>query len=98
MQCRHEPLYRIEHGYPILPAATTEDEETGAIENEMYGYGTIVSFQCNDGYRLVNGSTRMCQLNGTWSESQPHCASKYIVVQLSIIVILYVCVYLCMAT
>lgn len=47
-----------------------------AGEGERLGYGAKVTYACNEGFRLVEQSTRVCQLYGTWNGTQPHCESK----------------------
>ncbi|KAK7496782.1 hypothetical protein BaRGS_00011991 [Batillaria attramentaria] len=36
-------------------------------------YGSVCSFSCNSGYRLVGSSTNTCTGNGQWSSNQPRC-------------------------
>ena len=76
MECPKHPL-QIENGYPVT-LSTTGKGRAVSQEGERFGYGTKIAFECNEGYRLVESeeSTRFCQLNGTWTGTQPHCESK----------------------
>lgn len=69
VECFLEPLLEIENGYPVVL--------TGEGEGERLGYGAKVGFACNESYRLVAESIRVCQLNGTWNGTQPHCESEF---------------------
>ena len=63
VECFLEPL---NNGYPVIHAG----------EGERLGYGAKVTYACNEGFQMVAQSTRVCQLNGTWNGTQPHCKSK----------------------
>ena len=92
MKCLHQPLENIENGYPVIHTVEEEagereeeeeEEEEVMVSGEMdmltYGYGTVASFECNEGYGLIavnRSTTRTCQLSGTWSGAQPLCASE----------------------
>ena len=52
--------------YPMDP------EESGE-----YLSGTVASFVCDEGFELFGESTRMCQNNMTWTDSQPSCLSEW---------------------
>ncbi len=46
----------------------------------MAAYGTTVTVQCNDGYKLSNVSTStvlMCMEGGHWNASFDDCERKY---------------------
>lgn len=66
MECFVEPL---NNGYPVILGG----------ESERLGYGAKVAYACNEGYRLIAQSTRVCQWNGTWNGTMPHCESKFLV-------------------
>ncbi|CAK9296951.1 unnamed protein product [Gordionus sp. m RMFG-2023] len=36
-------------------------------------YGTLLSFNCNPGYKLLGPPVTLCSSNGTWSDSPPIC-------------------------
>ena len=36
-----------------------------------------VHFQCDDGFKLLGSSERVCQANGTWSRSRASCNGKF---------------------
>ena len=43
--------------------------------------GSIATYTCNFGFRLVGNDERICQFNTTWTEEEPYCEreSKYII-------------------
>ncbi|XP_076768323.1 LOW QUALITY PROTEIN: CUB and sushi domain-containing protein 3 [Arvicanthis niloticus] len=45
----------------------------GKREGKSFIYQSEVSFSCNSPFILVGSSTRLCQTDGTWSGSSPHC-------------------------
>ncbi|MBZ3869507.1 CUB and sushi domain-containing protein 3 [Sciurus carolinensis] len=45
----------------------------GKREGKSFIYQSEVSFSCNPPFILVGSSTRICQADGTWSGSSPHC-------------------------
>ncbi|XP_072836267.2 CUB and sushi domain-containing protein 2 isoform X4 [Pogona vitticeps] len=44
------------------------------ISGDVYTVGSVVRYSCLEGRSLVGNSTRMCQLDGRWSGSLPHCS------------------------
>lgn len=76
VQCSLEPLLNISNGYPVALTGEGEGEriEYGAERN--FGYRDKVTFGCNESYRLVAESIRVCTLDGTWTGTQPHCESE----------------------
>uniref|UniRef100_A0A5F9CUY6 CUB and sushi domain-containing protein 3 n=1 Tax=Oryctolagus cuniculus TaxID=9986 RepID=A0A5F9CUY6_RABIT len=56
----------ISCGDPGIPAQ-------GKREGKSFIYQSEVSFNCNSPFILVGSSTRICQADGTWSGSSPHC-------------------------
>ena len=67
VECPLEPLQEIDNGHPLVFPGDSEGR---------LGYGISVTFECNEGYRLVQETTRTCQLNATWDGVQPHCESE----------------------
>ena len=41
--------------------------------DEVANPGDTCSYTCNNGYELTGSATRMCQNDGTWSDSNPVC-------------------------
>ncbi|XP_042741140.1 CUB and sushi domain-containing protein 2 [Lagopus leucura] len=44
------------------------------ISGDKYTVGSVVRYSCLGKRALVGNSTRMCQLDGRWSGSLPHCS------------------------
>ena len=69
--------------YPVLftvvQCSTMEPISNGALNNGTLNNGTsqglndTITYSCVEGYELVGSATRTCQLNGTWSGSEPYC-------------------------
>ncbi|XP_067329772.1 CUB and sushi domain-containing protein 2 isoform X5 [Anolis sagrei] len=46
------------------------------ISGDVYTVGSVVRYSCLQGRNLIGNSTRMCQLDGRWSGSLPHCSGS----------------------
>ncbi|XP_062818489.1 CUB and sushi domain-containing protein 2 isoform X3 [Anolis carolinensis] len=46
------------------------------ISGDVYTVGSVVRYSCLQGRSLIGNSTRMCQLDGRWSGSLPHCSGS----------------------
>ena len=51
------------------------DPENGSKNLTERSIGTVVSFNCNNGYDLGGSNTRQCQANKTWTGSVTNCTS-----------------------
>lgn len=47
--------------------------ENGRKLGVTYSVNSMVYFDCDLGYELAGSPERKCQLNGTWTETQPVC-------------------------
>uniref|UniRef100_A0A672UVJ0 CUB and Sushi multiple domains 2 n=1 Tax=Strigops habroptila TaxID=2489341 RepID=A0A672UVJ0_STRHB len=47
------------------------------ISGDKYTVGSVVRYSCLGKRTLVGNSTRMCQLDGRWSGSLPHCSGTF---------------------
>ncbi|CAH1773214.1 unnamed protein product [Owenia fusiformis] len=57
-----------EHCPPI--SAPASGRMVGKDADKMYG---MVFFECKDGYKLIGTPVRVCQIDRTWTGSQPIC-------------------------
>jgi len=46
------------------------------ISGDKYTVGSVVRYSCLGKRTLIGNSTRMCQLDGRWSGSLPHCSGE----------------------
>lgn len=46
------------------------------ILGDKYTVGSVVRYSCLGKQTLIGNSTRMCQLDGRWSGSLPHCSGE----------------------
>uniref|UniRef100_A0A452HNN1 Uncharacterized protein n=1 Tax=Gopherus agassizii TaxID=38772 RepID=A0A452HNN1_9SAUR len=44
------------------------------ISGDRYTVGSVIRYSCLEKRSLIGNSTRMCQLDGHWSGSLPHCS------------------------
>ncbi len=55
----------------------------GDIEGEFpAGYGSVVSFSCQDGFALLGESELVCHEEGTWTGDKPECKRKLLLRQI----------------
>ena len=45
----------------------------GEVITNGTGLGSSALYSCSAGYELENDTTRICQPNGLWSNSEPSC-------------------------
>ena len=43
------------------------------MEYSGLSVGSLAEYNCSEGFLLVGVTTRVCQMNGTWSEDVPMC-------------------------
>ena len=48
----------------------------GQVSTDTLRHGGTAVYTCNLGYNLDGADTRVCEGEGTWSESAPICRSK----------------------
>ena len=50
----------------------------GTIEIKVLSstFGSVVNHTCNEGFRLLGASERVCLSNGSWSAPVPRCECK----------------------
>ena len=58
-------------GTLLEPEFGTITFSSGTIE------GSVATYSCQAGYNIVGVSERTCQSDGTWSDQEPVCESKY---------------------
>ena len=58
------------------PADGSISYSTAPDENNEYLSGTLATFICDEGFEVFGESTRMCQHNMTWTNSQPSCQGE----------------------
>ena len=42
------------------------------------GYGSVLQYACQDGYKLIGTAQQVCKANGTWSHDPANCIRKLI--------------------
>ena len=50
--------------------------ENGLVTINGRTFGSIATYQCDEGFILVGSETRTCQQDGEWSDSQPTCEGQ----------------------
>ena len=60
----------------LVDCGSLENPTNGQVDfTETFG-GSIADYTCDQGYLLCGAESRICQSNGSWSESPPDCISK----------------------
>lgn len=52
------------------------DVENGRVVSSSSTYGSLASYECINGYRLVGPATRKCEADKQWEGEQPFCEGK----------------------
>lgn len=65
----HPSLAVVSCGHPGSPPHAQ-------ISGDKYTVGSVVRYSCLGKRALMGNSTRMCQLDGRWSGSLPHCSGE----------------------
>ena len=50
--------------------------KNGLVSITSTTVSSIASYECERGFGLVGVSSRVCQVDGTWSEEEPVCERK----------------------
>ena len=50
--------------------------ENGNVEVTSTVVGTVATYSCNDGFKLVGNENRVCRPNGQWSGVAPSCQGE----------------------
>ncbi|CAI8048580.1 Protein kinase C-binding protein NELL2 [Geodia barretti] len=77
-----------------------ENPADGSVVYDGLVVGSQATYSCNDGYRLVGGSTRTCESDGTWSGESPLCSLSGIIIHVTrtcVCVVIMPCVWDLMA-
>ena len=45
--------------------------------NEIRNIDSVITYSCNNNYKLVGSPSRTCLVDGTWSGNQPICTRKF---------------------
>ena len=53
-----------------------KDPENGSVDDGDNLPGTIAKYTCDDGFRLVGSTKRLCQKDGSWAGEAPICKRK----------------------
>ncbi|XP_029427966.1 CUB and sushi domain-containing protein 2 isoform X2 [Rhinatrema bivittatum] len=65
----HPQCLLVSCGHPSVPP-------NAQISGDKYTVGSVVRYSCLGKRTLAGNSTRMCQLDGLWSGSLPHCSGE----------------------
>ncbi|XP_058853305.1 CUB and sushi domain-containing protein 2-like [Acipenser ruthenus] len=58
-------------GHPSVPP-------NAQLEGDRFTVGSVIRYSCVGRRVLIGNSTRMCQLDGRWSGSLPHCSGEFL--------------------
>ena len=62
----------------VQDCGTLPDPSNGQVNlDEGTTIGSTAVYTCDEGHTLVGASTRMCQSDGVWANSEPTCQRKY---------------------
>ena len=49
------------------------------VDDANTSFGSVVTYSCNTGYRIEGNSTRICQVNGSWTGEEPSCEGRELI-------------------
>lgn len=61
---------------PVVSCGHPGSPPHAQISGDKYTVGSVVRYSCLGKRTLIGNSTRMCQLDGRWSGSLPHCSGE----------------------
>lgn len=56
------------------------DVENGRVVSSSSTYGSLASYECINGFRLVGPATRKCEADKQWEGEQPFCEGELITI------------------
>lgn len=76
----HVHVYRVSELLPFISGSTIavdcgplEQPRNGHVDFILTTYQSLANYSCNNGYKIQNISSRMCQADGNWSGTEPVC-------------------------
>ena len=68
-------IYDIIEFISVADCGFLMNPENGFVTINGRTFGSIATYQCDEGFILVGDMQRMCQINGEWSGNEPICES-----------------------
>ena len=62
--------------YPAVECPALQNPANGRVNFSSTTFGSIATYECNDGYVLAGDLQRTCQDNNQWSGSEPQCIGR----------------------
>ena len=59
-----------------IDCGTLQSPKDGNVQLDSTLFGSIATYSCNSGFRLVGEANRTCTQNGTWSNRPSSCAGE----------------------
>ena len=57
----------------VVDCGDLMDPANGAVSLTNTIFNSTATYSCNDGYNLVEDTTRICLASGSWSDTAPTC-------------------------
>ena len=61
----------------VISCGRVKTPSNGAKNDSSPLLGTVVTFSCNDGFRLEGSVQRICMALGKWSGTDVNCVGEY---------------------
>ena len=68
----HSTLW-LTRTHTLVDCGSLQSPSNGDVTYTATTVGSVATYTCNAGYELNGVSVRACQIDGTWSGSQPSC-------------------------
>ena len=59
--------------FAVVDCGSIGDPENGEVTFSETTFGSLATYECDEGFELVGEATRTCEATGEWSGEEPVC-------------------------
>ncbi len=68
--------------YTVVDCGILVPPSSGDVMINRTSFGGVAEYTCIPGYQLLGNNSRVCQVNGEWSDDEPSCERKLLKIRL----------------